>query len=445
MQEISRRKLLQILGRAAVAAPFVSVPILGCGGGQSAASSTSTSGGGSGPTLTDDQFLDAIEQAAFQFFFNEVDPNTGLIKDRALATGADAGTLTYSSIASVGFGLTGLCIGAQRNYAPSAQIEERVQTTLSFILNQMPNVHGFFYHFVDMATGDRNGTSEVSSIDTTIMLCGVLTCRQYFSSNPTIVSLATQIYEQIDWQWMMNGQDVMCMGWMPESGFLTYYWNTYAEEMMLYLLAMASPTYPIPPSSWSAFSRPTITFDGLTYIAGAPTLMIHQYSHAWFDFRNKQDAYANYFQNSITATQANKLFCLSLASQFPDYSADLWGITPSDSINGYVSWGGPPATGPIDGSVIPCATGGSMVFDSADCLQVLRTIRSQYPAAWQSYGFVDAFNPLTGWYDTDVIGIDLGISMLMAENQRTGFVWSTFMANPEATQAMSLAGFQTVS
>ncbi|MHB1674761.1 MAG: glucoamylase family protein [Acidobacteriaceae bacterium] len=443
MHQPTRRELLSLLGRAAALAPLAGLPLIGCGGG--GGTGYTPPSGGNGPSLTDDQFLDAIEQAAFQFFFDEADPNTGLIKDRALATGNDVGTLTYSSIASVGFGLTGLCIGAQRNYAPSSQIEERVQTTLSFILDQMPNVHGFFYHFVDMTTGDRNGTSEVSSIDTTIMLCGVLTCRQYFSGNPTIVSLATQIYEQIDWPWMMNGKNVMCMGWTPESGFLTYYWNTYAEEMMMYLLAMASPTNPIQPSSWSAFSRPTITYQGLTYIAGAPTLMIHQYSHAWFDFRNKQDAFANYFQNSITATQAHKLFCLSLASQFPDYSSDLWGITPSDSVNGYVSWGGPPATGPIDGSIVPCAAGGSMVFDFADCLQVLRTIRSQYPAAWQKYGFVDAFNPLTGWYDEDVIGIDLGISMLMAENQRTGFVWSTFMTNPEAVSAMSIAGFHAAT
>ncbi|MHB1795748.1 MAG: glucoamylase family protein [Acidobacteriaceae bacterium] len=443
MHQPTRRELLSLLGRAAALAPLAGLPLIGCGGG--GGTGYTPPSGGNGPSLTDDQFLDAIEQAAFQFFFDEADPNTGLIKDRALATGNDVGTLTYSSIASVGFGLTGLCIGAQRNYAPSLQIEERVQTTLSFILDQMPNVHGFFYHFVDMTTGDRNGTSEVSSIDTTIMLCGVLTCRQYFSGNPTIVSLATQIYEQIDWPWMMNGENVMCMGWLPESGFLPSYWNSYYEEMMLYLLAMASPTNPIPPSSWSAFSRPTITYQGLTYIAGAPTLMIHQYSHAWFDFRNKQDAFANYFQNSITATQAHKLFCLSLASQFPDYSSDLWGITPSDSVNGYVSWGGPPATGPIDGSIVPCAAGGSMVFDFADCLQVLRTIRSQYPAAWQKYGFVDAFNPLTGWYDEDVIGIDLGISMLMAENQRTGFVWSTFMANPEAVSAMSIAGFHAAT
>ncbi|MHB1701646.1 MAG: glucoamylase family protein [Acidobacteriaceae bacterium] len=435
--------MLLLLGRAAALAPLASLSAVGCGGGAVSGSPPAPSGGA--PSLTDDQFLDAIEQAAFQFFFTEADPNTGMIKDRALAAGNDTSGDTYSSIASTGFGLTGLCIGDSRNYAPSSPIEARVQTTLSFLLNTLPNEHGFFYHFVDMATGARSGSSEVSSIDTALLLCGVLTCRQYFSSNPTIVSLATQIYERVDWPWMLNGGTTFSMGWLPESGFLPYRWDTYAEEMMLYLLAMASPTHPVPPSCWLAFSRPTITYQGLTYIAGAPTLIIHQYSHAWFDFRNKQDAFANYFQNSVTATQAHKLFCLSLASRFQDYSADMWGISPSDSVNGYVSWGGPPSTGPIDGSIVPCATGGSMAFDSAACLQVLRTIRSQYPAAWQLYGFVDAFNPLTGWYDADVLGIDLGISMLMAENQRTGFVWSTFMANPEAVSAMALAGFHAMS
>ncbi len=434
--------MLGLMGRAGLLVPLAGFGLAGCGGG-SAAGTSPGGGTGSGSGLTDDQLLDAIERGAFQFFLNEADPNTGLIKDRALVTGGDTSTL--SSIASTGFGLTGLCIGAKRGYAAASQIESRVLTTLSFLYNQMPQENGFFYHFVDMKTGARAGTSEVSSIDTTILMCGVLTCRQYFSSNAQIVSLATQIYERVNWPWMLNGGQTFSMGWLPESGFLQSRWNTYDEEMMLYLLAMASPTFPVPASSWSAFSRPTITYQGITYIAGAPTLMIHQYSHAWFDFRKKQDAYANYFQNSVKATEAHRLFCISLAQKFSDYSKDLWGITPSDSVNGYVAWGGPPATGPINGTVVPCAAGGSVVFDATDCLTVLHTMRQKYPKAWQLYGFVDAFNPLTGWYDKDSLGIDQGIMMLMAENQRTGFVWSTFMQNPEATAALNLAGFKSTS
>jgi hypothetical protein len=242
---------------------------------------------------------------------------------------------------------------------------------------------------------------------------------------------------------MLNGGAAFSMGWTPENGFITSRWDTYSELMMIYLLAIGSTTNPVPVSSWDAFTRPTLTYQGLTYITNleAP-LFIHQYSHAWFDFRNKSDKYANYFNNSVSATNAHKLFCLSLQSQFSDYQSNLWGITASDSASGYVVWGGPPAMGPIDGSVVSCAAGGSLAFASSDCLAVLRNIRSQYPLAWQRYGFVDAFNPLSGWYDPDVIGIDAGITMLMAENQRSSFVWNTFMSNPEAQNAFAAVGLK---
>ena len=369
---------------------------------------------------------------------------TGQVKDRALAAGND--TKTVSSIAATGFGLTALCIGAQRGYQASAEIAARVRATLSFLLNQLQaqGQNGFFFHFVDMTTGARAFTSEVSSIDTAILLCGVLTCGEYFSQDSQIPNLAAQIYGNVNFAWMLNGGTTLSMGWTPENGFLSNRWDTYSELMMLYLLAIASPTNPIPPSSWAAWSRPAFTYQGMTYISSGAPLFIHQYSHAWFDFRNKKDAFTDYFQNSITATMAHRLFCLSLAPQFSDYSNDLWGITSSDSANRYVAWGGPPAVGPIDGSIVPCATAGSLPFDYTQTIHVLRWIRGHYPQAWQRYGYVDAFNPLTGWYDTDVIGIDVGISVLMAENQRTKFVWNTFMKNPEAQSAMQMAGFAPI-
>ena len=170
---------------------------------------------------------------------------------------------------------------------------------------------------------------------------------------------------------------------------------------------------------------------------------MHQYSQAWFDFRGKRDKYADYFKIRVLATDVHRRFCLELAKQFPDYSDDLWGITASDSEKGYVVWGGPPAMGPIDGTVVPCATGGSLPFMPAETMRVLRNIKNRYGKnTWCRYGFVDAFNPLTNWYDHDVIGIDTGITMLMAENARTGFVWQTFMKNPEAKRGMERAGFQ---
>jgi hypothetical protein len=173
-------------------------------------------------------------------------------------------------------------------------------------------------------------------------------------------------------------------------------------------------------------------------------VFIHQYSQAWFDFRDKHDKYTDYFQNSIVAIDVHRRFCVDLAKQFPDYSDDLWGITASDSVKGYVVWGGPPATGPIDGTVVPCAAAGSLPFLPEAAMRVLRTIRDRYGKnTWTQYGFVDAFNPLTNWYDIDVVGINTGITMVMAENARTSFVWDTFMKNPEAQRGMERAGFKT--
>jgi hypothetical protein len=317
-----------------------------------------------------------------------------------------------------------------------------VRKTLQFIA-QMPNEHGFFYHFIDMENGQRWSKCELSSIDTSLLLCGILTARQHFADQQ-IKDLATQIYERVDWPWMLNGGKAFSMGWHPESGFLNARWEHYCELMMIYLLAIGSPTHPVPPDTWNAWTRPTINYQGIEYISGKDPLFTHQYSQAWYDFRNKRDAYTNYFENSIKATKAHKLFCLSLHQEFPDYSDELWGISASDYEKGYTAWGGPPRIGPIDGSVVPCATGGSLPFLFADCMKVLRTIRGVYgEKAWTQYSFVDAFNPLDGWYDKDVLGIDLGITMLMAENHRTGFVWDTFMKNPEARSAMAKVGFKS--
>ncbi len=435
----SRRQLLRRLAAWSAFSPLASIPLLsaGCSSGGTA-TPPPPSPSGDGYPGTDDELLEEIEHAAFNFFWEQTDPTTGQIKDRALAAGND--TRTVSSVAATGFGLTALCIGDRRAYQPSAKILSRVQTTLQFIYQQLPHQNGFFYHFVDMSTGARVWNSEASSIDTAILLCGVLTCKAHFQ-DPHVQTLATQIYRRVNFRWMLNSGAALSMGWTPESGFLAARWDHYCELMMLYLLAMASPTFPIPPSSWQAWSRPTITYQGLTYISGADPLFVHQYSHAWFDFRSKSDAFANYFQNSVNATQAHRLFCISRANQFSDYSSDLWGISASDSSKGYVAWGGPPSVGPIDGTIVPCAPAGSLPFLYSDTIHVLRWIRGRYPNSWQRYGYVDAFNPLTKWYDPDVLGIDLGVSMLMAENQRSGFVWQTFMQNPEAISGLQLAGF----
>jgi hypothetical protein len=212
--------------------------------------------------------------------------------------------------------------------------------------------------------------------------------------------------------------------------------------MMIYLLGLGSLAHPLPAPVWNAWKRTKFEFESIDYIGSFAPLFVHQYSQAWFDFRGKRDNYADYFKNSIAATDVHRRFCLELARQFPDYSDDLWGITASDSEKGYVIWGGPPMMGPVDGTVVPSAPAGSLPFLPQATLRVLRNIRDHYPRAWNQYGFVNAFNPLRNWYDSDVVGIDTGITMLMAENLRTGFVWSTFMKNQEAQRGMQRAGFK---
>jgi hypothetical protein len=430
-----RRDWLRWCGQGMAALPLVS--LLACSKDRA---QTLHTPGGAPYQGTDEQLLDEIERASFQFFWEQTNPDTGQVKDRAFLNGSD--TRTMSSIAATGFGLTALCIGDTRGYGKKQEIIGRVRATLEFVWEKLPEVHGFFYHFVDMNTGQRWAQSELSSIDTSLLLCGVLTARQHFE-DPQIQDLATKIYQRVDWPWMLNGGPTFSMGWHPETGFLEARWEHYCELMMIYLLAIGSPTHPVSPETWKAWTRPTITYQGITYISGNDPIFTHQYSHAWFDFRGKRDAYSNYFQNSVLATKAHKLFCLSLRPQFSDYSEDFWGISASDYVKGYTAWGGPPPQGPLDGSIVPCATGGSLPFLFTDCICVLRNIRGTYaPKAWGRYSYVDAFNPLTEWYDRDVLGIDLGITMLMAENARTGFVWETFMKNREAASAMQKVGFR---
>lgn len=389
--------------------------------------------------LSDSALLDAIERTGFEFFWNESNPHSGLVLDRANANGGSV--RRKASIAATGFGLTALCIGAERGYRPRKEIERRVALTLDFLRDSAPAEHGFLYHFVDENTGQRIGNSEISPIDMAILLCGALTCREYFDSSE-IRGAATTLYNRVDWPWALNGGDTFALCWRPEKGFNHLRWNAYCESMMLYLLAMGSPTAPIPAECWRAIRRPKMVYRGHQYISSPAPLFVHQFSHAWFDFRGKHDDYANYFDNSVLACRAHREFCEELSQKFPCYSGDIWGITASDSSLGYVAWGGPPLIGPIDGTIVPAAAAGSLPFMFSDCIAVLRKLRSQYGnQIWKKYGFVDAFNPLTSWSSKDVLGIDVGITMLMAENARSQFVWNTFMRNPETGLAMERAGF----
>jgi len=440
---VSRRRLLRSALFSAMGLPLLqraTFPLFGAAEAQAANQSQAS---GSAPfSPEDDQLLDEIEKANFQYFWEQGNPQTGLVKDRANARASSDNSIV-ASIAATGFGLTALAIGHQRNFVSLNDARERVLATFRFLWKKLPTHRGFFYHFANINTGERVWDSEVSSVDTAILLCGILTCRQHFERHSEITNLAYEIFNRVDWSWLSEDTSLLPQGWTPEIGFLPYRWDYYSELMMMYLMGLGSFTHPLPAETWNAWKRTVFEYDGLRYIGSFAPLFVHQYSQAWFDFRGKRDKYADYFDNSRIATQAHRLFCLELSKRFSDYSEELWGITASDSQNGYVVWGGPPAMGPIDGTVVPAASGGSLPFLPQDCMRVLRTIRSRYPNAWCRYGFVDAFNPLTNWYDTDVIGIDTGITMLMAENVRTGFVWNTFMKNPEAKRGMERAGFQS--
>lgn len=396
----------------------------------------------------DEAFLEDLSRRSFQYFWDHADPRTGLVLDRAHTGGAGHNESEHSyriaSSAATGFGLTALCIAAERGWISRSEAMERVRTTLRFFAGQAEHKHGWFYHWMDQRSGERRWKSEFSSIDTALLLGGVLTARQYFHNDAETTGLATQIYERVDFPWMLDGHPTLLShGWRPETGFLKPRWDTYSEHTILQLLAIGSPTHAITPESWRAWSRMRMTFAGYTYLTGGP-LFVHQYSHAWVDFRDRREGwypYTNYFANSVAATLAHRAFCISLAGEFPSYTEHLWGVTASDSAKGYVAWGGPPRDPAIDGTIVPAAAGGSLQFTPALSVAALRTMKEKYGATiYGRYGFADAFNPLTGWVGPDVIGINVGITLLSAENLRTGNVWRWFMMNREIPKAMRMVG-----
>jgi hypothetical protein len=427
-----------------------------------------------------DQILDQVQQTGFNYFWNEANPANGMIKDRSTPG-------SFCSIAAVGFGLTAICIGIDHGWITRAQGAARVQTTLNtfWTLPQGPastgtiGYNGFFYHFLDMNTGLRLGTTELSDIDTALLLAGVLDCEQYFNSgsDPTeinIRSLADQIYRRVDWTFFRNASlKGLMIQWTPESGFNTGVWKGYNEMMIMYILAMGSPTHPIPGGSagdWNTYISGYVygTLYGQTYLQyGA--LFTHQYSHCWIDFRNKRDGFmtfkaSDYFTNSRKATLAQQAYCIanpglkqaeppSFPVNYPDpagYSATLWGLTagddppPGDSYRAH----GAPGPGTFDnGTIQPTAAVSSVCFASDICLPTIQNMYDNFPSLWGTYGFRDGFNLATNpdWYDTDYLGIDLGPEVIMIENYRNASIWLRFMQNPYVQAGMGPSGAQFVA
>ena len=396
----------------------------------------------------DRAFLDRWQQRCFRFFWEQADPATGLVADRAPADGSQRvwqQDEAVGSIASVGFGLTAICIADERGWVEQDAARERVALTLRFLLNQAQHHEGFFYHFVNMKTGQRAWNSELSSIDTALLLAGVLTARQYYRGTE-VEDLATKLYDRVNWPWMMGDGRTLSMGWTPEKGFITFRWDHFSEHLVLQALGLGSNTHPLPRETWHSWKRgPVYEHEGNRFMS-YPPLFVHQFSHAWIDFRHKRDDYADYWTNSVFATHAHRAMFKGLAERFPLYGEMLWGLTSSDSATGYTAWGGPDPSPHIDGTIVPCAAAGSIPFAPAQCVAAVRHMMDAYgESLWKHYGLADAFNPHTGWVANDVIGIDVGITMLMIENQRSGFVWRYFMANPEVNRAMLAAGFRPLA
>jgi hypothetical protein len=400
--------------------------------------------------------LDTIQHASFNFFWNEANPANGLIKDRSTPG-------SPCSIASTGFGLSAIAIGIDHGWVGYEQGRERVLTTLRTFYwypqgsgaSGFIGYKGFFYHFLDMNTGLRTWDSELSSIDTALLLAGVLDVRQYFagtdSQEVAIRELADSIYYRVDWPFMRNFNPPLRMGWKPGTGFSGFgSWIGYNEAMIMYLLALGSPSLPITPNAWTAWTSGYSwqTHYGYTYV-NFPPLFGHQYSHCWVDYRNIRDPYMqakgiDYYENSRRATLAQRAYCIANPESWVGYGADLWGITASDVPTGYNARGAPPEFND-DGTISPTAIGGSLPFAPAECVSALRNLYDNYrPQLWTNYGFRDAFNLTVNWFGPQVLGIDQGPFVLMIENYRNGATWGRMMSNAAIQTGLAQAGFVAV-
>jgi hypothetical protein len=405
-------------------------------------------------SLSQTAMLDTLQHSAFQYFWNEANPVNGLVKDRSTST-------SPASIAATGFGLSALCIGADHGWVTRAQAAQRVWTTLntfytgpqSSAASGTIGYKGLFYHFLDMSTAVRTWDSELSTIDTALLFAGVIDSRQYFdsASDPTefqIRLMADSLVNRADWNFMRNFNQGILMGWKPGTGFGGFgQWVGYNEAMVLYLLALGTPTYKVPTNAWSRWTSGYLwgTYYGQSYITFAP-LFGHQYSHCWVDFRYVKDAYGvtqhlTYFENSRRATLAQQAYCVANPGGFAGYGPRLWGLTAGDGPNGYNARGAPPAQND-DGTIAPTAAISSLPFAPDVVWPVINELWDHYrDLLWGPYGWRDGFNLTVNWFDTDVLGIDQGPIILMIENYRNGAVWNRMMASPVIQTGLSRAGF----
>lgn len=436
--------------------------------------------------------LDDIEHRTFEFFWQTANPKNGLVPDH---WPPHPERDYFSSIAAVGFALTAYPIGVERGWITREQARQRVLATLKFFANAPQGdsedhdagYHGFFYHFLDIQTGLRYGRwVEVSTIDTTLLMAGVLFDQTYFDQdNPEereIRELADKLYRDVDWDWAQARPPLVSMGWTPGGKFIPNDWKGYDEAKILYILALGSPTHAVKPEAWKAWTS-TYHLTWGSFMGGKPhvgfaPLFGHQYSESWVDFRGIRDAYMrargmDYFENARRSVIGQRAYAISTVGHFAGYDGNIWGLTACDG-PGNTTWQRPDGTslkfygyfargadvGEIidDGTIAPTAAIASIVFAPELVLPAIDAMYSRYGKwLYSKYGFVDAFNPtfqLTdvplrsgrvvpgeGWFDDQYLGIDQGPILLMIENYRSGFVWNVMRRNPYIRRGLVRAGF----
>lgn len=415
------------------------------------------------PFLTTNALLNYVQETCFDYFWYWANPANGLVPDRSETSSA-------ASIAAVGFGLTAIGIAIDHSWITRTAGVARVLTTLNTFANgpQGTNTagvigyNGWFYHYLDMNTALRSGGSELSSIDTCLLLGGVLYCRQYFnqtnSNEAQIRSLADQIFNAVNWTWMARGTDAVSMAWYPGgTGFSANNWIGYNEGMIIYILGLGAPTNYLPASAWnewtSGYSWQTVSGQSFVYY---PPMFVYEYSHCWIDFRHVADAYMNnrsssYFENSRRMALAQVAYCSQTPAPYPGYNTNDWGLTASDDPgNGNPTYvvhglpgGVPPGTD--NGTIAPTAAGGAMPFAPEYAVPAILHFYNQFRQhIWTAFSFRDAFNLGQGWYDTDELGIDQGPIIIMIENYLTQKPWNLFMQNPVVQSGLQRAGFMAL-
>lgn len=389
------------------------------------------------------ELLDDMSRRAVDFFYQQSNNQSGFTKDRA-ANFATSDTYTVASVASTGFALTAMAVGAERGWILPSVALSRARRTAFNLRYVAPREHGWFYHWIDWQTGVRQWNSEVSTIDSAILFAGLIVAKNYFK-DPTLTAHVDSIMGSVDWQWMLTDggskptSTTFTMGWSPENGFISGRWNDYSEQLMLIIQGLgADPS--VPAAAWSAFARPVITYQNIELIGGGP-LFLHQMSHGFVNFESKRDSLGfDYWVASKRATMANRQYCITNPNHFAAYGPLFWGLTAADGPDGYRAYGAP-RWGDDEGTVAPTCVAASIAYLPAECQAALDSIRATYGSAYGRYGFSNSLNPTRSWIDPDVIGIDLGMMMCGIENKRDELVHRMTMVDPTIAKGLRRAGF----